>query len=70
MLVVVSRLPAVLERRGGFTETRLVLPEEQQNRTWLDILSGKHVEPKDAVDPSTLPLPWAVLYSATPPATV
>jgi (1->4)-alpha-D-glucan 1-alpha-D-glucosylmutase len=62
VLVVVSRFPAVLEGRGGFKGTRLSLPEEFQGGDWTDLLSGRRLEVGEALELSTLPLPWAVLF--------
>ncbi|MDQ3460569.1 MAG: malto-oligosyltrehalose synthase [Deinococcota bacterium] len=66
MLVVVTRFPAELERRGGFTDTRLPLPEGYRGRDWQELLSGQTLPLEAALELSRLPLPWAVLYSAAP----
>ncbi len=63
VLVIVPRFPATLERRGGWGDTRLALPQALAHRTWFEVLTDQVVEVEERLDPRALPLSWAVLVA-------
>lgn len=61
IVVVVARFPATLQKNLAAT---IPLPEELANTRWIDLLTGRELPPTSEINPTTLPLPWAVLRSA------
>jgi len=63
LVVLVTRFPKSAEERD-LSGVRVRLPEGLSGRTWRELLSGQEVAPTEALSPSELPLPFAVLLSA------
>jgi (1->4)-alpha-D-glucan 1-alpha-D-glucosylmutase len=64
LLVMVPRFPALLERLGGWTDTRLTLPPQLMNRTWTEALSGEDLDVDESLLLDRLALPCAVLLNS------
>jgi (1->4)-alpha-D-glucan 1-alpha-D-glucosylmutase len=63
LVVIVPRYMVTLDRLGGWGETRLPLPEMLSHRTWTDVLTEQPLSAATTLGVSTLPLPWAVLFT-------
>jgi (1->4)-alpha-D-glucan 1-alpha-D-glucosylmutase len=60
-VVVVTRLHTLLKHHGGLRDTHLPLPRRLGHKTYRDCLTGATVKCAAGLNPSDLPLPWAVL---------
>ncbi|MBI4279648.1 MAG: malto-oligosyltrehalose synthase [Armatimonadetes bacterium] len=63
VLVVVPRFPATMDARRGFTSARVLLPAALVREAPTEVLSGRVLHVPEHLDPTGLPLPWAVFLT-------